>query len=201
MVAVPTSKLRFACSSCWPIAIFCASRERDVVLREQHVEVGLRHAQDQVLRRERELRVGLLDLRSAPARRRRCSAAGRAAASPTGEAEFELKSSARGTRRRIARARARGRCTGVEAGSEAEGSRPARPCGSFSWPAAQVARAAGVRRVGRLRRAVDVEQVRAADAAAAPRAANASRSNRIVEAAERRIDVLRTRSARAAARS
>ena len=49
MVAVPTSKLRFAWASCWSMATFCASERATLSLREQHVEVGLGDAQPQVL--------------------------------------------------------------------------------------------------------------------------------------------------------
>jgi hypothetical protein len=48
MVEVPTSKLRLAEASCSATAAFCA-HEGQRVLRRQHVEVGLAHAQDEVL--------------------------------------------------------------------------------------------------------------------------------------------------------
>ena len=49
MVAVPTSKLRLADASCSAMAVLFALRQRQRVLRRQHVEIGLRHAHDQVL--------------------------------------------------------------------------------------------------------------------------------------------------------
>ena len=51
MVAVPTSKLRLACASCSRDRGLLRLHQRQVVLRGEHVEIGLRDAHDQVLRR------------------------------------------------------------------------------------------------------------------------------------------------------
>ena len=79
MVAVPTMKLRLACSSCSATAVFCERMVRQVDARQQHVEVALRHPRHQVLRRRRELRLGLLDLHFGLLVASHCSAAGTAA--------------------------------------------------------------------------------------------------------------------------
>ena len=40
IVAMPTSKLRFACASCSETAVFCASASSTLNCGEQHVEIG-----------------------------------------------------------------------------------------------------------------------------------------------------------------
>ena len=62
IVALPTSKLRLACSSCSEMAVFLRLCKLHAVLRDQHIEIGLRDAQHQVLLGDPELRLGLRDL-------------------------------------------------------------------------------------------------------------------------------------------
>src|SRR6266705_724637 len=63
MVAVPTSKLRFAWASCSEIATLPLD-ECQAVLRGEHVEIGLRNAYDEILGRLAENGFGLRRLES-----------------------------------------------------------------------------------------------------------------------------------------